>query len=97
LARQRRNWKKITLIGDTALGQFELIEKPSEYIPFIEGYALTGHWSRAESLTYKALDMDESITPLLCSTWNYIINSPQNLVIKDSEKHKIYNNLGGCK
>ena len=97
LARQRRNWKKIRLIGDTALSQFELIENPSEYIPFIEGYALTGHWSRAESLTYKALEMDESITPLLCSAWNYIINSPQDLEIKDSKKHKIYNKLGGCK
>lgn len=97
LARQRGKWEEITQIGDMVLSQLNAPHDPSEYIPYIEGYAHIDQWARAESLTYEAMDMDEDVTPMLCHAWNRIVRNTQPSQDKDIHKGRIYDRLGGCK
>lgn len=72
LARQRGNWEEVAELGDIA---FQLDDSPnhaSERVPFIEGYAHVGRWSRAEELTYEALEINQFMGPMLCEAWERI-------------------------
>ena len=65
LARQTQNWAEIAQLGDTAFGAGKNPNHPSERIPFIEGYAYTGQWKKAEEIT---LDVSKSSTAF-CQIW----------------------------
>ncbi|MBS1250641.1 MAG: hypothetical protein MAG431_02235 [Chloroflexi bacterium] len=96
LARQREDWVEITRIGAIALNQFESTDYPSEYIPFIEGYAHMNQWEQAKTITYKALEINESITPMLCKTWDRIVDSTPATQERNQILEKTYAELGGC-
>ena len=96
LARQREDWEQITQIGDIALSQFDSTDYPSEYIPFIEGYGHTSQWERAKSLTYKALETNTNIMPMLCDAWDRIANNIHASQKRDGQIEEIYEKLGEC-
>ena len=96
LARQREDWDQITQIGEIALSQFDPTDYPSEYIPFIEGYAHTNQWTRAKSLTYTALETNTNILPMLCDAWDRIANNTHASQMRDDQIEEIYKRLGEC-
>jgi hypothetical protein len=80
LARQERDWKTITALADQAAQAGLRQNDPVELIPFIEGYACTGNWEKASTLTHAAVQK-RSLKPALCRTWQQICgnqgSSPQ--------------------
>ncbi|TAK13877.1 MAG: hypothetical protein EPO32_03720 [Anaerolineae bacterium] len=72
LARQQGDWVTVAALGDAA---FELDDSPNhatERLPFIEGYAMTGRWSRAEALTRETLDINPRTAAMLCGVWQRV-------------------------
>jgi len=72
LARQRGDWQQIADLGDIAFALDDSPNHASERVPFIEGYAHTGQWARAEELTYEALKINQFMGPMLCEAWERI-------------------------
>jgi hypothetical protein len=72
LARQREDWQQIANLGDIAFALDDSPNHASERVPFIEGYAHTGQWTRAEELTYEALEINQFMGPMLCEAWERI-------------------------
>jgi hypothetical protein len=71
LARQEGDWSKITLLADQA-AQADLHQNdPLELVPFIEGYACTDQWEKANQLTRDA-NQKSGLQPTLCRTWKNI-------------------------
>ncbi len=69
LARQEKNWNEVVaLAAQASLGGFAP-QDDFEWLPFIEGYARTGHIPSAEDLTHKAWDQDRKLHPGLCVLW----------------------------
>ena len=82
LARQQGNWQEVVMLGDKAFGneeaglQKEFFRKnAAELIPFIEGYAHTGQWSKAVKLSQQAYQAWENMRYMLCDTWEDIHQS----------------------
>jgi hypothetical protein len=75
LARQRGDWEASAAHADSALeiGFPDSASKHvSEYVLFIEAYAHTGRWSRAEVLTFEAVEVDPQIIPMVCEAWERV-------------------------
>ena len=74
LARQTGDWKTIVQLGNQAFkeGLSPAYKQEMEYLPFIEGYARSGHWEQAYTLTKKAIDPIPNLKPSLCQTWERI-------------------------
>jgi hypothetical protein len=73
LARQIKDWQQVALLGEIA---FTLADSPnhaSERVPFIEGYAHTGSWETAIELTMDAIEINKFMGPMLCATWQRIL------------------------
>ncbi len=75
LARQFRDWKMVTSLGDqvTALGYTP--GNSYEWIPFIEGYIHEKYWDQASSLTYAAYEKVPQLEPALCDVWSRAVSS----------------------
>jgi hypothetical protein len=77
LARQLKNWSEIASLGDQAqdAGYTPLdsaADTPFEWLPFIEGYARTGQWQKAEEISRQAVKKDAHIQARMCSLWSEI-------------------------
>ena len=75
LARQRGDWEGAAAHADRALDvgfPDSAIKHVSEYVLFIEAYAHAGQWSRAEGLTFEAVEIDPQIAPMVCEAWERI-------------------------
>ena len=89
LARQKKDWDKVTQIGDKVFELGLSSESPIEYLPFIEGYAYSDQLNRAYKLTKDAFRSMPAIRPELCATWRRILNSP----MFDNEKQTLITNF----
>jgi hypothetical protein len=74
LARQIGDWDRVTALGERA---FQLDERlypvnAPEYLPYIEGYAMTGDWEHARELTIEAFELSFRMDRILCATWERI-------------------------
>jgi len=81
LARQFGNWKQVTALGEQAfaLGKRLYAVNAPEYLPYIEGFAYTGDWSRAVSLTHEAYKLTARMERILCDTWRRVTaNTPES-------------------
>jgi len=71
LARQLGNWQEVAYLGD----QSKVMEKSFsrnnvvEVLPFIEGYAHIGEWSKAEELSSRVYQTWEKTQKMICATW----------------------------
>ena len=72
LARQQRNWDEVLTLAEKAFSLEDHPNNPSERIPFIEGYAHTGHWPGALEQTKAALDFSPAMQPVMCHLWRRI-------------------------
>jgi hypothetical protein len=75
LAVQKGEWAAVTRLGDLAKEagfnpDRSSSDSPREWLPFIQGYALSGNWSQAADLSLNAYDNDPSYQRLYCQVWN---------------------------
>ncbi len=73
LAAQFGAWQQVAELGDEALAKGFSPGNSHEYLPFIEGYARSGHWDQAIARTQAAFTANELIAPRLCSLWKRIL------------------------
>ena len=93
LARQNEDWESIVVLGKQAFGleqQLYPVNAP-EFIPYIEGYARTGEWTTAASLTKDAFEVNDRMDRILCETWLRLeystpSNSERDATIMDVRK-----------
>jgi len=72
LARQVGDWEEVTALGDQAFASGDYPNDPMERLPFIEGYAHTGDWPRAQELTRESAAITPLMQPVLCRLWGRI-------------------------
>ena len=72
LARQLGDWETVAALGDEAFNLGDYPNDPTERMPFIEGYAHTGNWDRAQELTRESAAITPLMQPLLCRLWERI-------------------------
>lgn len=77
LARQFKQWERVVELGEQAQQsgyspQASSSNSPQEWLPFIEGYAVTGNWQKAHDLTIQALQTDEKYRNRICVLWQKI-------------------------
>lgn len=95
LARQENNWEEIVEIGDQV---FRIPYSPddlSEYLPFIEAYARTGHWIEARDLSRKTANAMPILRPALCAIWQRLENDTAPKISSD-QIEKMKEELGYC-
>ncbi len=69
LARQMKAWNTVIELGSEAEAKGLVPSSGSEYLPFIEAFAQTGQWSKANDLSMAALKVTPGDGPLLCNNW----------------------------
>ncbi|HSQ17564.1 MAG TPA: hypothetical protein VLM83_07705 [Anaerolineales bacterium] len=93
LARQQGDWSQVAALGDQAFALGDYPNDPAERLVFIEGYAHTGAWDRAEQLSGEVQSITPMMQPVLCHLWTRIANetsiSPEREVVLE----QIFNNL----
>jgi hypothetical protein len=61
-------------LGEEARGKGLIPSSGSEYVPFIEAFAQTGQWSKANDLSLAAQKITVGLEPVLCNNWNRFQN-----------------------
>jgi hypothetical protein len=72
LARQVGDWQTVTKLGDEARAQGLVPGDALEWLPFIEGYVVTGNYQTAQDLSSLAYQDDSRPRKGLCYTWQRI-------------------------
>jgi hypothetical protein len=77
LARQMGNWQQVNSLAEQAIQKgFSLkngsSNTPYEWLPFIEGYARTGHLDSAKQLSEDILAKNKLMSVRLCELWSKI-------------------------
>ncbi|KAF0106704.1 MAG: hypothetical protein FD146_2296 [Anaerolineaceae bacterium] len=75
LARQQGNWREAVALGDEAMSQGYFPALQQEWLVFIEAYAHTGAWMRAQAATADVSRAAPYLDPLLCRLWDRIVLS----------------------
>jgi hypothetical protein len=72
LARQVGDWTAATSLADQALNLNETLYPVNapELVPFIEGYAHTGNWDKAQHLSEEAYQLNDRMRVILCEVWS---------------------------
>lgn len=93
LAQQAGDWQTIVDLGETTEleGLAAAQGFTEEYLPFIEGYARTGNWDQALSLTEAA---SQDAGPGLCKLWTRLEQSLQFDVEETDSIHQLKDSLG---
>jgi len=77
LARQMGDWQQVVAYGEAASKFSGSPNHASEIVPFIQGYAFTGKWEKAVKLTKETSEIDQYMTPMLCSIWVDIVKNTE--------------------
>ncbi len=72
LARQVGDWKAVAALGDQARTQGFVPGDALEWLPFIEGYVITGNYQAARELSILAYQDDSRPRKGLCQMWKRI-------------------------
>ena len=72
LARQQGDWELVAELGNAAFSQGDYPNDPTERLVFIEGYARTGQWQKAQQQTQEAASITPLLHPVLCRLWERI-------------------------
>jgi hypothetical protein len=72
LARQTGDWQKVVALGDEARAQGFVPGDALEWLPFIEGYVITGQYQIAREISILAYKDDSRPRKGLCHTWERI-------------------------
>ncbi len=82
-ARQMEDWERVAALGDTAFQQGDYPNDPAERLVFIEGYAHTLQWKKAQDLTREAAAITPLMQPVLCRLWQRIERDLSDSTIPD--------------
>jgi len=77
LARQTGNWDMVVKLGNEARALDLLPGDALEWLPFIEGYFITGDYQAAKELSLLAYQDDSRPRKGLCYTWKRILDDGQ--------------------
>jgi hypothetical protein len=69
LARQMKDWKTVLHLGTEAEAKSFVPFSGGEYLPFIEAFAQTGQWSKANDLSLAAQKITPGFENVLCNNW----------------------------
>jgi len=72
LARQVGNWETVAALGNQARAQGYIPGDALEWLPFIEGYVITGDYEMAREISILAYQDDSRPRKGLCHTWQRI-------------------------
>ncbi len=72
LARQTGDWAEVNRLGEEAYQNRKSPEDMSEWLTFIEGYAHTGAWQKAATISSTVYQTTPALQPALCQTWGRI-------------------------
>jgi hypothetical protein len=72
IAQQIKNWTQVIAIGEQAFNQGYSPADPVEYLPFIQGYASTSQWDKAQAMSEKVFQEKPRLSPALCALWERI-------------------------
>jgi hypothetical protein len=72
LARQQADWEAVAALGEQAFRLGDYPNDPAERLVFIEGYAHTGNWARAQEITHETQTITPMMEPVLCHLWSRI-------------------------
>ena len=74
LARQQGNWQSVVKLAKQAFGLNQRLYEVNapELLPYIEGYARTGQWDKAEKLSMQSYDLTFRMRNMLCANWDRI-------------------------
>ena len=72
LARQKGDWEHVAVLGDEARAKGFVPGDALEWLPFIEGYVITGDYDAARELSILAYQDDSRPRKGLCHTWKRI-------------------------
>ncbi len=70
LALQQGDPNRTAALGDQALSTGLSPKQPSEYLVFVEAYALLGRWQDAQSLSQKVAQSGDFYQRAACATWD---------------------------
>jgi hypothetical protein len=89
LAQQLEDWEEVVRLGDAAQAQGfnprkSASDTPQGWLPFIEGYAMTGQLDRAVELSQTLIAEDDHIVARLCQLWGKIAARTQTSGIEQS-------------
>lgn len=97
LARQLGEWETVAQLGDEAFASSDYPNDPLERFPFIEGYAHTGNWSQAVTLSRDSYTISPQVMqPMVCRLWERIAQQTAQSAEKDAALHEIETQIG-CK
>ena len=74
LARQFKDWQEVSRLGDEAQNLGFGPNNPQEWMPFVEGYAMSGRWEAAIETTQHVRRVNRFLSPRLCRLWNRILD-----------------------
>ncbi len=95
LARQRGDWEQVAALGEIAFNLNDHPNNPVERFVFIEGYAHTGNWERAQEISKEAYLVSKNyMRPLLCQLWARIEESTPASAAKEQAVQKAEAELG---
>jgi hypothetical protein len=77
LAVQLQDWEEVVRLSEEAFQHKDKFDREtaSELVPYIRGFAQTGQWETAYSLSLKAYKASPKMQNMLCSTWYYLLQS----------------------
>ena len=90
LARQQGDWEQVAVLGDQAFALGDYPNDPAERLVFIEGYAHTGAWERAEQLSAEVQGITPMMEPVLCHLWARIAAEAPASPEKDAAVEQIF-------
>jgi hypothetical protein len=70
-----KDWNTVAQLGNEAQSKGFAPGNAYEWLPFIEGYAYSGQWEKAQQRTLSAFDMNAAASPSLCRIWKQIQSS----------------------
>ncbi len=96
LARQQSDWEKVVKLYNQAQKSDLSPLKPVENLPFIEGFAMTGHTDLALKLTTLTLQQREDLCPAIYTLWDRV---SKLLSLTESDITEVYEQIrkSGCK
>ena len=93
LARQQGDWQSVAALGDQAFALGDYPNDPAERLVFIEGYAHTGAWARAEQLSAEVQGITPMMQPVLCHLWARIATQTPASPEKDAALARLAGSL----
>jgi hypothetical protein len=95
LARQNEDWQQVAELGDEALALNKTLYTMNapELIPYVEGYAHTGQWKKAQGLSTQAIKTARNVKSMLCQAWTRIESTTPASPDRDKAMQAVQNDL----